>query len=185
MNLIVVLLNFSKQCIVVIHYLDGWNNLPKLPRQPPSHRNGSKLFIFARVLDGGRHILLDLFQRFLKRPLVRLLLVVRPLRQNLSFDRIEGREHLFPLHVSGDRDVQVFRPVELLVVGANLFDGRACAQVRELAARLRDIAVVAGEKVFDHGEVDNVGRLVFYSLENEFNILLFEKRNKVDNLVEF
>lgn len=148
-------------------HLNGWDDLPQLPRQPPAHRDRAKPLVLARVSDRGRHVLLELLQRPLERPHERVVWLVGPLGEDLPLDRIESLEDHVPFNVAGDRDVQVLRPVKLPVVVANFLDGGGLAEVCKLAAGLRDVAVVARIQVPDHGKVDNVRGLVLNALGKE------------------
>ena len=145
--------------------LDCRNFLPELTRKSPTHRDRSKPLLLARVSNRGLHVLLQLLQRPLERPHVRVVALVRPLGQDLPLDRVQGLEDLGAFDVSGDGDVKVLRPVELPVVLANFLDGGRLSEVGQLAAGLRRVAVVARIEVLDHREEDNVRGLVLDTLE--------------------
>ena len=65
------------------------------------------------------------------------------------------------LNVSGDREIQVFRPVKLFVIVSNGFTRRFLSKVSELSPGLVAVAGVSRIEQVDQGEVDNGWGIIF------------------------
>ena len=92
------------------------------------------------------------------------------------FDRFE---YLFWLNISCDGQIQIFRSIKLFVISSNFFHCRRFAKVFQLAAGLPAVAGVAGIKLVDHGQVEDVRSLVFSSLFDLITQLLIPKESEI------
>ena len=88
------------------------------------------------------------------------------------FDRFE---YLLWLNISCDGQIQIFRSIKLCMISSNFFHCRRFAKVLQLAAGLPAVAGVAGIKLVDHGQVEDVRGLVFSSLYDLITQLLIPK----------
>ena len=89
--------------------------------------------------------------------------------------------YLFAFYISSDCNVQILRPVKLLVVVPNFFNGGTLSKVGQLASCLRGVRAVAWVQFLDHGKVDDVGGFVLNTLWKRVKILIkwpFPKQTK-------
>lgn len=83
---------------------------------------------------------------------------------DLFLNGIQSCKKLRRVHIARDGQVEVFGPVELLMVGPDLLDGRVFSEVSEGPSSLDGVARVAGVDLSNQVEVDHVRGLVFHAL---------------------